>query len=305
MNESTGRQTDAGYRCGYVVLAGRPNVGKSTLLNRILGHKLSITSRRPQTTRWRILGIKTGDNCQAIYVDTPGIEPRVKNVMQRYLWHVACASVAEADVVVLVVEACKWTAGDEHSLAAVARHGRPLLLAVNKIDRCADKRRLLPYIDGLTRRVDFAAVVPVSARTGRQVDVLEGEVAARLPEQPALFPDDIMSDRSERFFAAEILREKLMRHLGAELPYQSAVTIEHYREHGGLVDIHALIWVQRPNHKPIVIGEDGERLKRIATRARLDMEKLLDSRVNLKCWVKVRENWTNDEKLLRDLGYEI
>ncbi len=292
------------FHCGYAAIIGRPNVGKSTLLNRILGQKIAITSPRPQTTRHKILGIKTEATGQAIYVDTPGIHRGGKRAINRYMNKAARSTVAEVNVVVLVVDATRWTDEDESILQGLAAQEAPVIVAVNKVDMLADKEALLPYIKTLAEKFNFAAIVPLSARKGDNVDRLEAEVLSRLPEGEALFPEDQVTDRSQRFIAAELIREKLMRRLGEELPYAITVEIEKFAVEGGLFRIHAVIWVEKDSQKAIVIGKGGSMLKEIGQHAREDMEKIFDAKVFLETWVRVKEGWSEDERLLRKLGYD-
>lgn len=290
-------------RSGYVAIVGRPNVGKSTLLNRLIGQKISITSSRPQTTRHRILGINTRPDAQLVYIDTPGLHLGSRRAMNRIMNRTAAGTLEEADLAVFVVEAPQWTEEDEHVLGLLRAAGIPVVLVINKIDRLADKTRLLPYIASVRERHEFVDVVPLSALKGTQVAEFEDVVVQLLPEGPALFPEDQITDRSERFLAAELVREQLMRRLGQEVPYGIAVEIENYAEENGLVRIAALIWVERDSHKAIVIGKGGHVLKTVGQEARLAMERQLDTRVYLQLWVKVKENWSDDERALRGLGY--
>lgn len=295
---------NAPSRCGFIALVGRPNVGKSTLLNQMLGQKISITSKKPQTTRHRILGVLTEGPAQFIFVDTPGIHREEKRVLNRVLNQSSGAALQDADVLVFVVEALKWNDEDQHVLDLVAQTDRPRVLVLNKIDQVRDRALLLPFIKQLSERCEFAAIVPVSAESGEQVAYLLRELESRLPEGEHLFPEDQVTDRSVRFMAAEIIREKIMRQLGEEIPYNVAVEIESFKQEGRLVRIHGLIWVEREGQKKIVIGQGGERLKRIGTDARRDLERLLETRVMLELWVKVKSGWSNDERALRSLGYD-
>jgi GTP-binding protein Era len=290
-------------RCGYVAIVGRPNVGKSTLLNRVLGQKLAITSHKAQTTRHSILGVKTADSGQILFVDTPGIHARGSGALNRYLNRTARTVIADVDLVLLLVEALRFTAEDELALKSAADSGTPVLAVVNKVDQVRDKSMLLPYLESLSRRHAFVEIVPVSAKNGDQLDILEQLILARLPEAPNLFPADQLTDRSERFFAAELLREQLTRRYGEELPYQTTVEIERFEDQGGRYLIHALIWVERPSQKAIVIGHRGEALKAAATRARHEMQRLFDRPVHLEVWVKVKDSWSSDEAALASLGY--
>jgi GTP-binding protein Era len=290
-------------RCGYVAIVGRPNVGKSTLLNHILGQKLAITSRKPQTTRHNMLGIKTEDNVQAIYVDTPGLHKQNDKALNRYMNKTASAALKDVDVVVFVVDRTRWTEEDQLVLERLQYVQGPLLIAVNKADRLEDKTELLPHLEWLAQQLPNAEVVPISALHGQNLDTLERLVAERLPESEHFFPEDQITDRSSRFLAAELVREKIMRQLGAELPYQVTVEIEDFTQEGRILHIHALILVEREGQKKIIIGEKGERIKRIGQEARQDMEVLFDSKVMLNLWVKVKGGWSDDERALHSLGY--
>ncbi len=291
------------FRCGYVALVGRPNVGKSTLLNRILGQKLSITSRKPQTTRHRILGIKTLPNTQFLYVDTPGIHQQARRAMNRYLNRTASDTLRDVDVVVFLVDGGSWTDEDQMVLDKLRELSVPVILAVNKVDRIKDKTQLLPLLQELGERHDFTAIIPLSAQHGDNVEALEERVAALLPESPPFYPEDQITDRSERFLAAEMIREKLFRRLGQEVPYGLTVEIERFREEKGMLRIYGLIWVDRASQKSIVIGKGGALLKEVGRDARQDMERLFDRKVYLQLWVKVKEGWVDDERALRSLGY--
>jgi GTP-binding protein Era len=290
-------------RCGLVAIVGRPNVGKSTLLNHLIGQKISITSRKPQTTRHRILGVSTCDSVQTVYVDTPGLHSDEGRALNRVMNRAALSALHDVDLVLLVVDALKWTEDDDRVLAAVAATGKPCMLLLNKVDRLEDKAALLPHIDALRARHAFEAIVPVSALKGHNLHAVEREIATRLPEAPHLFPPDQLTDRSERFLVAEIVREKLMRQLGAELPYANAVEIEQFETRGQIVHIGAVILVEKQGQKAIVIGQGGDRLKRVGQEARIDIEKLLGQKVMLRLWVKVRSGWADDERALASLGY--
>jgi len=292
-----------GYRCGYVALVGRPNVGKSTLLNHLLGQKISITSKRPQTTRHRILGIKTIDTAQFIYVDTPGLHQYEGRAMNRHMNREATRALQQVDVVVFMVEGLRWTGDDELVLKELASVSCPVLLAVNKVDLITDKQSLLPGLQALSGKRDFEQIIPLSATTGRNVAGLESVIESLLPESVPFFPEDQITDRSERFLVAERVREKLFRKLGKELPYGITVEIERFRREQNIIHIHALIWVERQSQKSIVIGRQGRVLKEVGREARVELEPLLDSKVNLKLWVKVKEGWADDERALRSLGY--
>ena len=292
------------FRSGYVALVGRPNVGKSTLLNRILGQKVSITSRRPQTTRHRILGIKTGAQVQVVYVDTPGLHRGGKRAMNRYMNRAASDALQDVDLVVFVVEGTRWTDEDELVLEKLRQVSCPVILAVNKIDRVTDKKQLLPYLQQVSAHMDFAQIIPLSAKQGSQVAELEQAVEALLPESTPFYPEDQVTDRSMRFMAAELVREKLFRKLGQELPYGITVEIEQFKEEEGLYRIHALIWVERDSQKAIVIGKQGVLLREVGREARIDMEEAFGQKVFLELWVKVKEGWADDERALRSLGYD-
>ena len=289
--------------CGLVTLAGRPNVGKSTLLNRLVGQKLSITSSRAQTTRHRLLGIKTTAHAQIVYVDTPGLHTDNKGMMNRHLNRVAGASLQGVDCLVLLIAASGWRKDDEFPLQLVAKQGVPVILAINKVDELRDRRQLLPLIEQSSRKMEFAEIVPVSARTGANVDDLENAVLKYLPVQPPLYPVDQISDRGERFLAAELVREQIFRGFQQEVPYATAVSIEEFKRVKGTLHIEATIWVEREGQKPILIGKDGQRLKTVGSRARLAMQKMFAAKVHLHLWVKVREGWSDSERTLRSLGY--
>ncbi|MGM0594505.1 MAG: GTPase Era [Pseudomonadota bacterium] len=291
------------YRSGYVAIVGRPNVGKSTLMNHLLGQKLSITSDKPQTTRHRILGIKTEADYQAIYVDTPGLHLNAKKAMNRYMNRAATTGLEDVDLILFVVDAARWTLEDDNVLKRLTGQTPPVVLVVNKVDRIKDKEALLPLLADLSTRMDFAAVLPISALKGANMDALEREVLKALPPSEAIYPEEYITDRSERFLAAEIVREKLMRNMGKELPYATTVEIEQFKDDNGLLRIDALIWVERASQKKIVIGSGGERLKAVGRQARIDMERLFDAKVYLQLWVKVKEGWSDNERILSSLGY--
>lgn len=295
--------TPALIRCGFVALVGRPNVGKSTLLNALLGQKVTIVSRKPQTTRHRILGIHTIADAQIVYVDTPGLHRQTNTAMNRFLNRAAMSALADADIVVFLVDALRWTEEDELVLERLAQCTKPVVLALNKVDRLRTKEFLLPLIERCSRKRAFAAVVPVSARRGINLPALEAEIVQRLPWSLPYFPQEQITDRSERFLAAELIREQLTEILGQELPYASTVAIEAFEQEGRLRRIAAVIWIERGGQKPIVIGHKGQRLKQIGCRARVEMEALFDAVVYLQLWVKVREGWSDDEQALCSLGY--
>jgi GTP-binding protein Era len=291
-------------RCGYIAIVGRPNVGKSTLLNCILGKKISITTPKPQTTRTQILGIKTVGDDQAIYIDTPGVHDSEKKAMNRYMNRLASAVMADADLILFMIEANHWDKEDDLVLSQLKKTKAPVILVLNKIDKLKDKAEVLPLIQKLQSRFDFSDIIPLSATKDDNVNALEKQITKFLPEGPHLFPDDCVTDKTIRFQVAEIIREKLIRATEQEVPYSTTVEIEHYEETEKLVDISAIIWVEREGQKPIVIGTKGERLKKIGTLARRDIEKLIDQKVFLRLWVKVKENWADDERALKSLGFQ-
>lgn len=291
------------YRCGYIALLGRPNVGKSTLLNHLIGQKLSITSRKPQTTRHQILGIKTTEDAQYVFVDTPGLHKGGKQALHRYLNRAAQSIVQDMDVIVFVVEAMKWTDEDELVLTYLPQTECPVVLAINKIDLVRDKDKLLPYMESVSTKFNFAGVVPVAANKNIQLSELLDQIRTCLPLSEAHYPEDQLTTRSSRFIAAEIIREKLVRTLGDEIPYATTVEIEKYDDASKLLTIYAVIWVERDNQKAIVIGKNGERLKKIGSQARKDLQNFFAKKVNLKTWVKVRQGWSDDERALQQLGY--
>lgn len=291
------------HRCGSVAIVGRPNVGKSTLLNRLVGQKLSITSDRPQTTRHRIIGVLTRPDAQLLFLDSPGYQTRVGGALNRVLNRTALQVAEDADLTLLVCDAQTWTPADEAFARRLGR-GHPVLLVLNKIDQVADKGRLLPRVQQLQRDFQFDEIIPVSARTGRQVDTLIDLCAAKLPEGPALFEADALTDRSERFLAAEMIREKLFRQLGDELPYQSTVEVERFEELPRLRRIFASVLVERDAQKAIVVGHGGERIRRLSIDARGELEKLFACRVYLELFVKVKSGWADSEASLRAHGYE-
>jgi GTP-binding protein Era len=290
------------YRCGTVGIAGRPNVGKSSLVNRLVGQKLSIVSPKAQTTRHLVTAILTTEDAQLIFVDAPGRPPRARSALHRTLGRRAAEAARDCDVALLVVEALRLEPGDHDALKAIPAAQR-VVVAINKVDRVRDAARLLPFIDRIARLRDFEAIVPVSARTGRNLPTLLRVLKAALPEGPAIYPADQLTDRDERFFAAELLREKLFYALGEELPYRCEVTIDGFRLDGRLRRIDATILVERESQKGIVVGRDGATLKRLAREARRDMEQLFGGKVFLNVWVRVRARWTDDLRVLRQLGY--
>jgi len=296
--------TDKEFRCGYIAIIGRPNMGKSTLLNYLLGLKLSITSRKPQTTRHQILGVKTVDNGQFIFVDTPGIHSGGSRAINRYMNRAASSVIHDVDVVLFLVQALKWTDEDQLVLNKLEQVDVPVILLVNKVDKISDKDLLLPFISEISEKYNFANVIPVSATKGDNIQQLEDYLLTQLPVAPAFFQDDEFTDRSSRFLAAEIIREKLVRELGNELPYQTTVEIERYKDEENITRIHALILVETKGQKVIVIGDKGARLKSIGTKARKDIENLIGRKVFLQLWVKVKSGWSDSEASLRSLGYD-
>jgi GTP-binding protein Era len=290
--------------CGYIALVGRPNVGKSTLLNAIMQQKVSITSKKPQTTRHSILGIRTEEEYQFVYVDTPGIHLGNKKAMNRMMNKTAISVLRDVDVIAFLVDGTHWQDEDEYVLSLVKQAKVPCILVVNKVDKIDDKAQLLPWMEQVSQQHDFAAIIPVSAKTGVQVDALQEKLQSYLPEGPHLFPDDQYTDRSTKFLCAELLREKIFRFCGQELPYSVTVDIESFKDEEKLVRIHALILVDKDNHKRMIIGDKGQKLKKMATSARLDMEKLIGKKVFLQCWCKVKSGWSDDERILKQLGYD-
>ena len=294
----------ADYRCGFAAIVGRPNVGKSTLLNALLGRKISIVSPKPQTTRHRILGILTRPEAQVIFVDTPGLHAGARRAMNRHMNRAALASLQDADVNLFVVEALRWTDEDQRVLDELVKQNRPIILVLNKADKVWPKERLLPFIEELGRRASFAEIVPLSALKGSNIEQLPATIARYLPQSPAHFPEDQLTDRSDQFQAAEIVREKLTLRLRQELPYGLTVVLEQFKEEDGRLLINAVIWVERSGQKAIVIGNGGEQLKEVGRAARLEMVELFKRPVHLELWVKVKENWSDNETALRQLGYE-
>lgn len=290
--------------CGYVAIVGRPNVGKSTLLNHLLGQKISITSRKPQTTRHRVLGIKTEGASQIIFVDTPGLHMGAEKAINRYMNRAASAAIRDVDLVVFVVDRTAWTEEDAMVLEQIRQGGRPCVLVVNKVDLLEDKGSLLPHLQTLAQKSDFQAILPVSALRRHNVQELEREILKHLPAAIHFFPEDQITDRSQRFLAAEIVREKIMRQMGEELPYAISVEIEEFAMDGAVLHISALIFVERKGQKKMLVGDGGARLRSIGTDARKDMELLFDSKVMLRLWVKVKSGWSDDERALRSLGYD-
>jgi GTP-binding protein Era len=292
------------FRCGYISIVGRPNVGKSTLLNHILGQKISITSRKPQTTRHNIMGIHSTEKAQFIFVDTPGMHGKAKKAMNRYLNRAASNAIKDVHAVIFVVEAEQWTDEDELVLQQLKQAEAPVIAVVNKVDRVEKKEALLPYLQQLSGKMAFQAIVPVAALKNKGLKQLESELYKLMPESEPYFDTEQITTRSERFLAAEIIREKLTRRLGQELPYGLTVEIERFeQEASGRRIINGLIWVERDSQKAIVIGKKGAVLKSVGIEAKQDMMRLFDSRVHLELWVKVKEGWADDERALQSLGY--
>jgi GTP-binding protein Era len=294
--------TEQSY-CGYVAIVGRPNVGKSTLLNHLLGQKLCITSRKPQTTRHTLLGIKTEGEFQMIFVDTPGIHTNQERAINRVMNRSAASVIADVDVVIFVVDRFEWSEADEYVAKYLSNNDVPLIVAVNKVDMIDDKEALLPHLNFLSSKVNAKELIPLSALRRTNLDVLEKKIKGYIPQKTHVYPEDQITDRSERFLAAEIVREKITRQLGAEVPYQVTVEIEEFRAEKKITYISALILVEREGQKKIIIGTNGERLKKIGEQARADIESLLGCKVMLRTWVKIRSGWSDDERALRSLGY--
>jgi len=290
-------------KCGMVAIVGRPNVGKSTLLNHILRQKLAITSRKPQTTRYNLLGIKTEQNIQTIYVDTPGIHANAETALNRHMIRAAQSALRDVDVLVFVVDRTKFNEEDGLVLEQIKQVKIPIIVAVNKIDFLADKSELLPHLTWLNQQLPKAEIIPISALKNHNLQELEDLITKFLPENEHLFAEDQITDKSLRFLVAEIVREKIMRKLGAEIPYQVAVEIESFKQQSKITHISAVILVERIGQKKIIIGEQGLRIKSIGTDARLDIERLLDTKVMLNLWVKVKAGWFDNERALRSLGF--
>ena len=291
-------------RCGYVAIVGRPNVGKSTLLNYLLGQKISITSRKPQTTRHQVMGIFTDGPDQVVFVDTPGIHREQPRAINRYMNRAASSALADVDLILFVVDRDRWTDEDDRVLEQVQLAAAPVALVINKVDLLPEQEVLLPYSASMKERYGFDSIVPVSALRRANIDVLMNYIRERMPRGAHFFPEDQITDRSQRFLAAELIREKIVRQLGDELPYTTAVEIESFRQEAAILHIDALIYVERTGQKRILIGEKGSRLRSIGTEARKDMEAAFDSKVMLKLWVKIKTGWSDDDRALRSLGFE-
>jgi GTP-binding protein Era len=291
--------------CGFVAVVGRPNCGKSTLVNALVGEKVSIVTDRPQTTRHRVLGILTRPPDQAIFVDTPGLHAEARKLINRTMNRAAASSVTDADLVLFVIEATGWRREDEHALGRIREAGRPTVLIVNKVDLARPRTRLIPVLEEAAARHEFAEIIPVSALTGENLPELLAQIWRFLPEGPMLFPPEAHTDRSQRFRVAEVIREKLMAALRREVPYGLEVEIETFDESGSQVQVLATIWVSKESQRPIVVGRGGEMLRRVGQEARLELVKLLGRRVHLATHVKVRRNWADDARALRQLGYDL
>jgi GTPase len=289
--------------CGFVALIGRPNVGKSTLMNHLLKQKISITSRKPQTTRHRILGINTTEAGQAIYMDTPGMHNNEKRALNRYLNRTAETTLLGVDVIVWLIDGLSWHEYDEVIFKKLEQAGLPVILAVNKVDKVKDKDAILAFFAEARHRFPFEHLIPISALKRTNLDQLESLIMTLLPVSDLIYPEDQITDRPERFLAAEIVREKLTRRLGDELPYALTVEMERYEELPGITKIYAIIWIERLSQKNIVIGKEGEMLKKVGTDARFDIEKLIGQKVYLQLWVKVKKNWSDNERAMQSLGF--
>jgi GTPase len=292
------------FRTGYVSIIGRPNVGKSTLLNHLVEQKLSIVSRKPQTTRWNLLGIKTSSDSQIIFIDTPGLQKDPKLALNQQMNKAVSSTLNYIDIILFVVESLKWNELDDNVIELLKKNSSAqLILVLNKVDKVANKNDLLSFINTISKETDFREVIPVSATKNIGLEELESAIIKNLPFGPPLFPDDQVTDRSERFFAAEFIREKLMTRLSDELPYHLSITIDEFKEKNNILHIYANIWVERKSQKSIVIGKDGSVLKAVGKEARKDLEEMFDKKVNLKTWVKVKKKWTDSEQALKQFGY--
>ena len=299
-NKSKNKQT----YCGYVTILGRPNVGKSTLLNNLIGQKLSITSRKPQTTRRHTIGVNTVKNHQIIYIDTPGLQDSPINAMNRYMNREATNALAGIDILVFMVAALKWTELDEYILGLIKDKTAPVILAVNKMDKIKDKETMLPFLKELAGKMSFQEIIPVSALSRKSLRPLEKSIKELLPTGTFQYPDDQITDKSQRYFAAEFIREKLIKRLGEELPYTTTVTIDSFVEKKKIIHIDAIIWVATKGQKTIVIGQKGAGLKAIGEQARKDMERMFENKVFLRTWVKVKDKWMDNELAIKQLGFD-
>ena len=299
MNNSTTKKT------GMVSLIGKTNVGKSTLLNQLVEQKVSITSRKPQTTRQRLLGIKTEGSNQIIYVDTPGFHQGHKRALNKFMNKTALSSIEGVDIVLFVVDALNFSVTDEHLLSQVSTKDNQVMLVINKIDKVAKKEKLIPFVEEVTKLFPFSEVIPISALKRKNIDILEKEITKRLPVGAHLYPEDQIADSSERFLTSEIIREKCISRVGDEIPYRLSVVIDSFKEEDKLITIDGTIYIEKSSQKGIVIGEQGKRLKAIGTAARKDLERMLDNKVMLRLWVKVKKDWTNDRSALNFMGYKV
>ena len=292
------------YRSGFVAIVGRPNVGKSTLMNHMIGHKLSITSRKPQTTRHQILGVITDENSQVVFVDTPGLHTNKGKTLNRLMNRAARGSIADVDCILFVVSAIEeWSDQEDYILDLVKKENLPVILVVNKIDRLQSQDRLLPLLSSMSNKHAFSAIVPVSALKGANLDDLGQTIRDHLPEQEKLYPEDQLTDKSERFLVSEIIREQIFRQIGQEIPYSVAVELEQFKEMKGRIEIQAVIYVEKPGQKAILIGKGGAKIKSIGSAAREGIENLLGKKVHLETWVKVKDKWSDDARALQSLGY--
>ena len=299
MNSSTTKKT------GMVSLIGKTNVGKSTLLNQLVEQKVSITSRKPQTTRQRLLGIKTEGSNQIIYVDTPGFHQGHKRALNKFMNKTALSSIKGVDIVLFVVDALNFSVTDEHLLSQVSTKDNQVMLVINKIDKVAKKEKLIPFVEEVTKLFPFSEVIPISALKRKNIDILEKEITKRLPVGAHLYPEDQIADSSERFLTSEIIREKCISRVGDEIPYRLSVVIDSFKEEDKLITIDGTIYIEKSSQKGIVIGEQGKRLKAIGTAARKDLERMLGNKVMLRLWVKVKKDWTNDRSALNFMGYKV
>ena len=299
MNNSTTKKT------GMVSLIGKTNVGKSTLLNQLVEQKVSITSRKPQTTRQRLLGIKTEGSNQIIYVDTPGFHQGHKRALNKFMNKTALSSIEGVDIVLFVVDALNFSQTDEHLLSQVSTKDNQVMLVINKIDKVAKKEKLIPFVEEVTKLFPFSEVIPISALKRKNIDILEKEIIKRLPVGAHLYPEDQIADSSERFLTSEIIREKCISRVGDEIPYRLSVVIDSFKEEDKLITIDGTIYIEKSSQKGIVIGEQGKRLKAIGTAARKDLERMLGNKVMLRLWVKVKKDWTNDRSALNFMGYKV
>ena len=299
MNNSTTKKT------GMVSLIGKTNVGKSTLLNQLVEQKVSITSRKPQTTRQRLLGIKTEGSNQIIYVDTPGFHQGHKRALNKFMNKTALSSIEGVDIVLFVVDALNFSVTDEHLLSQISTKDNQVMLVINKIDKVAKKEKLIPFVEEVTKLFPFSEVIPISALKRKNIDILEKEITKRLPVGVHLYPEDQIADSSERFLTSEIIREKCISRVGDEIPYRLSVVIDSFKEEDKLITIDGTIYIEKSSQKGIVIGEQGKRLKAIGTAARKDLERMLGNKVMLRLWVKVKKDWTNDRSALNFMGYKV